>query len=347
MIIPYRTRRRLRRLGTFLLAVTLFGVLATICWTTWVERYLIYTRDGVVLNFEQDYHIPEGIVAVPPANEDAVSIYFNEGDNALELSTELTQLKGYYVSTSVLSTDIAGTMETIRSLESGTAVMVDVKSVKGVFYYSTEITGANTANIDLNAADSLIQLVTKGDYYSIARVPAFRDYYYGLNYVDEGLPYAYGSGYLWMDDSGCYWLKPTSTKVLNYLIEIVTELKALGFDEVVFTDFCFPDTENVTFHGDKNEAIISAMNTLITNCNTSGFAVSFSVTNYALPIPEGRSRLYLEGIPAKNVGLIASQVVITEPDIRLVFMADTNDTRFDEYGVLRPIEAASVLENQQ
>lgn len=346
MMIPYRTRRRLRRLGTFLLAVFLFSILIILCWTTWVERYIIYTRDGVVLDFEQDYHIQEGIVALPPSGEDSVSIYFNEGDNAVELSTELTQLKGYYISTSVLASDIAGTLETLRSLESGTAVMVDVKSAKGVYYYSTEIAGANLANIDMNAADALIQQVTKGDYYSIARLPAFRDYYFGLNYVDEGLPYAGGTGYLWMDNDGCYWLKPNSTTVLNRLIEIVSELKALGFDEVVFTDFCFPNTESITFNGDKNEALTSAMNTLITNCNTSGFAVSFCVSDYTFPIPEGRSRLYLKDIPAKNVGLVASQVTITDPDIRLVFIAETNDTRYDEYGVIRPIETASVLENQ-
>lgn len=347
MNIPYRTRRFLRRLGTVLLAVAVFGLLFTLCWTTWVERYIVYTRDGVVLNFEQDYKIQEGILALPPSDEDSVAIYFNEGENAVELSTELTQLKGYYISTSVLAGDIAGTMETLKTLEKDTAVMVDVQSIKGVSYYSSELATATLANIDLNAADNLIQMVTKGDYYAIARVPAFRNYYFGLNFVDEGLPYAGGSGYLWMDDSGCYWLKPNSTTVLNHLIELVAELKALGFDEVVFTDFCFPNTENVSFNGDKTEAIISAMNTLITNCNTTGFMVSFSVTDYTLPIPEGRSRLYLEGVPAKNVGLVASQVVITEPDIRLVFMADTNDTRFDDYGVLRPIDSATVLENQQ
>lgn len=346
MNIPYRTRRLLRRLGTFLLAVTLFGILVTLCWTTWVERYIIYTRDGVIFDFEQDYHISEGILAVPPVDDDSVSIYFNEGDNAVELSTELTQLKGYCISTSDLSSDIAGTMETLKSLESGTAVMIDVKSAKGIYYYSTEFPDATTANIDLNAADQLIQMVTKGDYYAIARVSAFRDYYFGLNYVDEGLPYAGGSGYLWMDDGGCYWLKPNSTTVLNHLIELVAELKSLGFDEVVFTNFCFPDTEKVSFNGDKAEAITSAMNTLITNCNTSSFAVSFSVTDYTLAVPDGRSRLYLEGIPAKNVGLVNSQVTITDPDIRLVFMAETNDTRYDDYSVIRPIGSASVLENQ-
>ena len=245
-----------------------------------------------------------------------------------------------------LANNISGTMETVKALEDGTAVMVDVMSIKGVYYYSTGMPDANTANIDLNSADTLIQMVTKGDYYAIARVPAFRNYYFGLNNVDEGLPYAGGTGYLWMDDSGCYWLNPTSTKVLNYLIELTAELKSLGFDEVVFTDFCFPNTEKIKFKGDKHEALVSAMNTLITNCNTSGFAVSFSVTDYTFPVPEGRSRLYLEQIPAKNVGLAASQVTITDPDIRLVFIAETNDTRYDAYGVIRPIDAAAVLENQ-
>lgn len=346
MMIPYRTKRFLRRLGTFLLAVVLFGVLITLCWTAWVERYIVYTRDGVVLNFEQDYDIPEGVLALPPSGEDSVSIYFNEGDNAMELDAELTQLKGYYISTSTLTSDIAGTMDIVKTLEKGTPIMIDVQSIKGVSYYSSELPEAMLATIDLNAADNLITLITKGEYYAIARLPAFRNYYYGLNHVEHGLPYAGGNGYLWMDDNGCYWLKPTSTRVLNYLIAVVEELKALGFDEVVFTDFCFPNTEKITFKDDKTEALVSAMNTLITNCNTNSFAVSFSVKDHTFPIPEGRSRLYLEGVAAKNVGLIASQVLITEPDIRLVFMADTNDTRFDEFGVIRPIDTATLLEDQ-
>ena len=346
MMIPYRTRRLLRRLGTVLLALVLFGIVITLCWTTWVERYIVYTRDGVILDFEQDYHIQEGILALPPVQDDSVSIYFNEGENALELSTELTQLKGYYISTAALSSNMTQSMEIVKALEDGAAVMIDVMSIKGAYYYSTKMPEANIANIDLNSADTLIQMVTKGDYYAIARIPAFRNYYFGLNYPDEGLPFAGGSGYLWMDDSGCYWLKPTSTAVLNYLIELIAELKSLGFDEVVLTDFCFPNTEKVTFKGDKQEALVSAMNTLINNCNSSGFAVSFAVSDYTFPIPEGRSRLYLQNIPAKNVGLAASQVTITDPDIRLVFIADTNDTRYDDYGVIRPIDAATVLENQ-
>lgn len=342
MFISYRTRRLLRRAATVFLAIFIVCVLFILCWSSWVERYIIYTRDGIVFDFDMDYQIPEGIPAVQsPASDVEVSIYFNEGDNALELNTELTQLKGYYITTSDIASDAAGQITAVKSLPSGTAVMVELKGGKGSYYYSSSMSGATMADIDLNLADELIHTLTKGDYYAIARVSAFQDYYFGLNYVDEGLPYAGGTGYLWMDDEGCYWLRPDSTKVLNNLIALVEELKGLGFDEVVFTDFCFPDTNKVTYTGDKAEALTKAMDTLITNCNTSSFCVSFSVTDHTLAVPDGRSRLYLEKVSAQNVAAVAAQVSITEPETRLVFVADTNDTRFDNYGVLRAIATAA------
>lgn len=342
MFISYRTRRFLRRLGTVLLAIFILCILFVLCWSSWVERYIIYTRDGIVFDFDMDYQIPEGIPAVrSPGNDTEVSIYFNEGDNALDLSTELTQLKGYYITASEIATDGAGQITAVKSLPSGTAVMVELKGGKGSYYYSSSMAGATMADIDLNVADELIRTLTKGDYYAIARVSAFQDYYFGLNYVDEGLPFAGGTGYLWMDDEGCYWLKPDSTKVLNHLIALAEELKGLGFDEVVFTDFCFPETNKVIYTGDKGEALSKAMETLVTNCNTSSFCVSFSVTDPTLAVPDGRSRLYLEKISAQNVAAVAAQVSITEPETRLVFVADTNDTRFDDYGVLRAIATAT------
>lgn len=342
MMIPYRTRRILHRVGIAALAVLVFCAVFVLCWSAWVERFIVYTRDGVTFDFSLDYRIPDGIPAVPPsARENEVSIYFNEGDNALELSKELTQLKGFYITASDIARDPAGMITAVKSLGSGTPVMIELKNGKGTYYYSSGMADANKAEIDLAAADELVSTITRGDYYAIARVSAFQDYYFGLNYVDEGLPFAGGTGYLWMDDEGCYWLKPSSTKVLNHLIALVEELKSLGFDEVVFTDFCFPNTEKVVYNGDKAEALAKAMETLITNCNTSSFCVSFSVTDYTLAVPDGRSRLYLEKISAQSVAQVAAQVVITDPETRLVFVADTNDTRFDDYGVLRAISTAA------
>jgi len=35
------------------------------------------------------------------------------------------------------------------------------------------------------------------------------------------------------------------------------------------------------------------------------------------------------------------------PEIYLVFVAETNDTRYNDYGVLRPLNVAEVLEAQK
>lgn len=344
--IPYRTRRVLKRALIAGLSLALVFVVGWFCWVMWLERYIIYTQDGAVLNMDLPAELPEGQVAEPPAvGESSIDIYFNEGDNTVDTNKELTQLNGYYIDTNVLSTDIAGAEARLDTLAPGTAVMIDVKSIKGTFYYSTDIPGANLANIDINAADHLISQVIHGDYYAIARVPAFRDYYFGLNNVPAGLHHTSGQ-YLWMDESGCYWLDPKNSQTLNYVIAIVEELKAMGFDEVVLTDFRFPTTNSITYGGDQQEALTYAMDTLLTNCASDGFPLSFTLTNPSYPLPDGKSRLYLENIPANAVGATAAQVVITNPEIRVVFVATTNDTRYDAYGVLRPLEAADVLEIQ-
>ena len=56
------------------------------------------------------------------------------------------------------------------------AVLIDVKSPLGNFYYSTDIADAQTADADIAACDALIKELTETpDLIVIARVPAFSD----------------------------------------------------------------------------------------------------------------------------------------------------------------------------
>ena len=90
------------------------------------------------------------------------------------------------------------------------------------------------------------------------------------------------------------------------------------------------------------------MSTLIASTASEGFTLSFGTNDATFSLPEGtRTRLYLEGVEAKDVATKAGQVTITDPEVRLVFLATTNDTRFDDYSVLRPLSAAEILEAQK
>ena len=109
--------------------------------------------------------------------------------------------------------------------------------------------------------------------------------------------------------------------------------------EVVFDEFRFPDTDNLKFEGDRDQALADAAKTLVASCATDNFAVSF-VGESTFPLPQGRARLYVTSALAAEADAIAQQTGLENPSISLVFLTEIHDTRFDAYSVLRPLEAA-------
>ena len=336
MTIPYRTQRALKRLLVVILIVAVIFAAVWGCWLLWVQRYIIYTAEG---GAKLDFDLPpmaEGQLAVPPEEVD-IPIYFNEGEAAVTTNTELTQLNGYYVEPDALS-DISAVKSQIQSLKAGTAVMIDVKNIRGGFYYSSTVSDTRASAVDIAQMDDLISFLKRSGMYTIARLPAFRDYTYGLNHVPDGVPHSSG-GYLYQDDAGCYWLNPGSEGALSYLTQIITELKELGFDEVVLYDFCFPETTSILVNGDKTELLTNAASVLLSACATHNFAVSFEKTA-EFTMPTGRTRLYLAGLEASQAAQAAAESGVPDTAINLVFLTELYDTRFNAYSVLRPLSGA-------
>ena len=337
MILSYRARCALKRIATVLMVLLIIAAAAVLIWTLWLGRYVLYTRDGAVLDYSMSSADLTGTPVQAPEPEEPVSIFYNEGSNAVDVSQELKQLSGYYITGKELEEDLDGVYAQLRALPAGTPVMIDVKSIYGNFFYSSTVSGQRNGDLDIQAMDELIEWVNSTGLYTIARLPALRDFHYGLNNVSDGLPVA--AGYLWMDTYGCYWLNPASEGTVTYLIQIANELKHLGFDEVVFYDYYFPATDKIVFKGDKAQALTDAAQTLVTACATDSFAVSFTCTGSGIfTPPTGRSRIYLEGISAANVELAAQGFEFENKPVNLVFLTDVQDTRYDAYGVLRPID---------
>ena len=337
MALSYRTRRFLRRLGTVLLALLLLAALTWMVWVLWLDRFVVYSRDGARFDFDRPNQMQSGELAVPPAEREPIKIVYNDDVASMNTSTELAQIRGYYADTQALREDLEGVRARINSLPPGSAVMLDLKTIKGYFNYSSEV-GPTSSSIDLEEMDKLITYLNNKDLYLIARIPAFRDYYYGLNYTSNGLYMKSNPIGLWMDNDGCYWLDPSKEGTLNYLSRIVAEIKRMGFDEVVFSDFCFPDTEDIQFSGDRHEALMDAADTLATICASETFCVSFcsETTDFELPTEE-RCRLYLVNFTAAQVRTAAQATGLESPEIRVVFVTEHGDTRFDEFSVMRPV----------
>ena len=339
MAIPYRTRRRLQRLGSIALALLVLFICAWLCWVIWVERYIIYTEDGATIDFDLNPELPMGEVAQPPVAGEGPEIHYNEGENAVNTSTDLLQLKGYYITYDLLKNDFDNVKAKVEGLPTNTPVMIDVKGGYGSFFYSSDLGEAVISqSVNVDQVDALIDLMNQKNLYLIARIPSFQDYTFALNHVSSGIPFTGGGGALWMDSEGCYWLKPKDSATIGWLTSIILELRGLGFDEVVLDEFWVPASDRVVYNGDAAADLAECANRLVTNVTTNSFTLSFNASSSSFLLPEGRCRLVLSGIPARDVEVTASQATITDPQIRMVFIADSNDTRYDAYGVLRTLD---------
>lgn len=354
MSMTYRTRRRLQKLGVTALVVLVLLLIAWFCSVIWLQRYVVYDKDGATVDFELGDAGFAGVVATPPQAQGGVSIFYNEGSDAIEISKDLSPINGYYVDYNMLLKNMDAVENNLKLIPSGTPVMIELKSGYGVFFYSTKIAGAKTSEslagaIGIERVDSFIQKLKDKGCYMIAKISAFQDYQYGNTNVTNGLYMTSRAG-LWMDEQGCYWLDPASAGVQSWVTSAVLELKNMGFHEVMLSNFRFPTSDAYVYTGDKTAALQNAMQNLLTStASDSGtFTLSFGTNDPTLTLVEGaRSRIYFEGIDAANVQTTVDQSTVADKASQIVFLATTNDTRFDSYSVLRPLTAAETIEAQK
>lgn len=347
MNIPYRHKRILTRVSTVLLILLLVFVVVWFCWVVWLQRYVVYTDDGATLNFEQSSYDLVGESPVKPVAQANVSIFYNEGADAIDTSNEMTQLIGYYIDSDMFKNNMDNVLLQIERLSSGTPIMIDMKGPYGSFFYNSNLSDAViSASTDIDAVESLVAKLKSKGFYTIARVSAFRDREFGNSHVSSGL-YMLSRKGLWMDDGGMYWLDPTNSTTTSWIASVVLELRDMGFNEVVLSNFCFPDSDQYIFNGDKTAALQSAAATLVSSCAASDFVLSFAVDDPTFTLPGERCRLYLEGVNANGIGSTASKVTVDDPATQLVFIAETGDTRYDTYSVLRSLYISDVVEAQK
>ena len=344
MSIPYRHRRTLKRLGTLLAVLFLIFSVTWLCWVIWLQRYVIYTDDGAQLNFALSSYELTGKEAIKPQAQQNVSIFYNEGADAIDTSNEMTQLNGYYITSDMFQQDLDNIMLQIERFPAGTPVMIDMKGAFGSFFYASNLPDAvMSASTNIEQVSQLItRLHTKG-FYTIARISAFRDRTYGESHVSSGL-YMLNKKGLWMDPDGMYWLDPTNATTTSWITSQVLELRDMGFDEVLLDDFCFPNSEQYIFTGDKAAALQSAAATLMSTCGNNKFVLSFQTSDPAFILPEGRCRQYITGVSAAGIAQAAAQYKMSDPEIRMVFLAESGDTRYEKYSVLRSLHVAEEVE---
>ena len=343
-IFTYRNKHRMKRAALLLCFILLAIVVVFFCLFQYLQRYLVYTENGVQLQFpgatQPSDPVPEvsGEYVVGDPVQAPVS---GKIDQLPTTEQTLNPISGFFITYDMLL-DPDAVQAALEEVPDGSAVLLDLKSIYGNFYYSSTISGtSNAATIDTAAVDSLIQTLQQRDLYRIARIPAFRDNAFALAHQSEGLPLS--SGALWMDTDGCYWLNPSSTQVQDYLKQICLELNALGFDEVVLSDFYFPQSANIVFTGERSrrETVTASAQALLDALSDHQITLSFDLTNctedYPLVAEKIRRYFPLSDGSAVQATVSLYGADLTDSTAQLVFLTNSRDTRFTKYSYLRPL----------
>ena len=247
-IFSYRNKRALRRaLLIALLAVVLIGLLI-LARISYLGRYAVYSPDGVYFDKTQKLQREDVPAAAPAADpeEYPFETILSASSGEEETGPDTVQLQGYYISTTMLANGVDEVRQALQDADGYNAVLIDVKSPLGNFYYSTDIADAQTADADISACDALIRELTETPaLIVVARVPAFSDPNFVAKHYSSALTTT--SGDLWMDERRCYWLRPDSIDAQSYLAAIALELDSLGFDEVLFDNFYVPSDSSIVW----------------------------------------------------------------------------------------------------
>lgn len=338
-IFSYRNKRRAKILLAVLGGIVLVVFVACLLRFIYLQRFLVYTDNGVELNYAQDLQSDRAPMETTDLSQYPVQVMAPEDNVAVssQANEEMKQLAGFYATTSMLL-DMPSVTETLAEQEPVAALLLDMKSIYGNFYYASTIPGAVQSSADIPAVTAFLEeLSSREDLYLIARVPSFSDNNFALANQSCGLPLS--SGALWMDSEGCYWLDPLEEDVQNYLVSIAKELSGLGFDEVVFADFYVPDSENIVYDQEvsRAEAAALAAEAIRTALDAYPIRVSFGSSNPQ--VVQSSDRVYLEASDGSAVaGLVGTfQDSLEDPAVQVVFLTASRDTRFEGYGILRPL----------
>ena len=338
-IFSYRNKRVMKRIGVAVLIAAALLLALIVFRVLYLDRFIRYKDGSATLDYEQKLN-PSGTLTpqLEPADFPFETILAPDESEA-ETASALARLSGYYVSTNMLAKRLDEVEQLLLSDLEYNAVVIDVKSVYGNFYYSSKLTGAQLATADISAIDKLIaKLCAKQDVTVIARVPAFSDPNYALAHQSQGLPLY--SGALWTDENGCYWMNPYSNDVQGWLTSIALELEGLGFDEVLFDQFVFPDSDRISWTNTdvtKQEAVVDAASNISANLSGSGILPCFGTDN--AQIAALAHRIFVTSEDASDAARLTEELKdeIVDPTRQIVFFTDSRDTRFQKCGVIHSL----------
>lgn len=318
----YRGRRTatdiLRLIAIVLAVLVVLAVAGAFC----LQKYLVYTDDGVRLElppFLQSLRgeAPGGGSAVPPVPGDVSVVVDPDGSRS---EPEEPEKPGFAVQVP-LSRALDGTAAAQLEQSGAQALILEMKDPGGKLgWYSGQREAERSEANAPQANNEALKRLNAGEAYTIARVCCFRDdsapYFHNKQALRRGQ-------YNWRDELGLRWLSPANEDAQAYLAALCGELGELGFDEIVLEQFYFPvrgNQENINRGEDYDPAAFpEAVEAFLTRVRTAlePYGTRLSLRLDGEVLGEGSA---LSGVTAETVNRYAWRLW-SEPEGRTALAA--------------------------
>lgn len=284
--------------------IVLFGlaflILSTVAAFYGLQQFVVYDESGVTLQFsapEEEAETPaaEAPAATPDVSGMQVTIVYRDPDFSqvsLPVGEDLPAVKAGYVSY-YEATDPLRLTARITELQTAgySDFIMDLKTASGTLAWASQsgtAIGYGTNGL-MDYTETLAALHEQGAHVS-ARISVCADNLLAVRNWPLALRAAAGTPYV--DSENVFWLDPYNRELRLYIIDLIGELAAQGFDEIILDDLYHPISDQ-------------------------GF--SYSVT------------LHTEASPRASVGQLAVKLAeaAQEYDIALSVCVDGDSLRYD------------------
>lgn len=251
----YRGRRKFRvplNIFLFVLAFVIFGGVAMFYI---LQQYMVYDADGATLQLpfgrEAESSAEDELLFTPEPTFEPLQvqvIWENPTFDDVDLGgwEDLSATKGWFISANTLLN--AGDLEeAITIVQAGgydTAVL-EMKSRSGsLVWQSASPTAFAYGTYGSADVTPLIDRLHEAGISVAAQISCFADALMAQRNWTCALQ---SGGSVYRDGDGIYWLDPYNRTVRTYLIELASELAAMGFDEIILADLYHPIADDTSF----------------------------------------------------------------------------------------------------
>ena len=192
---------------------------------------------------------------------------------------------------------------------------VTVKDSSGKVYFDSKTAFHDTVETAGDTAAALEDLNRKGD--SIARLSCLLDPIAAKADV-EGMGLKNTGGYIFYDGNNLNWLDPSNKGTQEYLSGLAVECAAMGFDEILMTDFGFPTEGKLDKIAYPEAGTQASLRAFLTAMRTALDAAGYTDVLLSVELP---SEAISTG-EAETAGLVLAEIA---PQVDRIYAVTTED----------------------